>query len=286
MSLTCEAAQRQGRPAGRDGLHLMEAMDVQGLPASLHATLREILECGNSRPFRLYYEWVAREVARQVAAGGLRTTVELGAGTAPISRLLATDPEMDDVQLVACDAQPDYATYVDLERQYAERIEAMKKPVDFREVHTWPPDTLLFLSATFHHVPPALRDKVLASLTASGRRVMICEPLRRNLASMLFVFLSIVPAMLLPIRFLGRPGKLRRLFWCWLVPLAPVLFVWDGFVSCLRMWTEGQWHDALRDALRRSGTAGQASNGTGRDVFPDDRPVTVQQSVFCQMVVW
>jgi len=268
MSLTCETADRRRESRGCDGPHLVEAMDAACLPASLHATLREILECGNSRPFRRYYEWVADAVARQVAADGLRTAVELGAGTAPISRLLARAPKLRGVQLVVCDAQPDDATYADLERQFPGRIEARKSPVDFCQPHAWPPDTLLYLSATFHHVPPALRREVLSSLTASGRRVMVCEPLRKNLASMLFVFLSIVPALLLPIRFFGRPGKLRRMLWCWLLPVAPILFVWDGFVSCLRMWTDRQWRDELRVVL------------------PDDRPVSLKQSVFCQIVAW
>ncbi len=104
--------------------HLFEFMDQSWLPESLAATLHDILSCGNARPFRSYYNWVAQEVKRQVLARHCGTVVELGAGTAPISRLLAEDPDMAHVKIIPCDARPDHDAFADLEKRYPGRTKS------------------------------------------------------------------------------------------------------------------------------------------------------------------
>jgi hypothetical protein len=248
--------------------HLFEWMDLERLPASLRNTMREILECGNARPFRPYYSWVAREVKRRMVEEGYQNAVELGAGTAPITRLLARDPDLQGMRLIVCDLKPDVEGFRGLEARYPGRVTPEYEPVDFSQPRTWPPKTLLFLSGTFHHLPPAGRSEVLRSLTNSAERTMMFEPLRKTLVSVIFVFFSIFPALFLPLWFITRPGRLRRVFWCWLVPLAPILFWWDGVVSCLRMWSDKQWDEALRQ------------------IRTPTRERTIRHCLFSQLVSW
>jgi hypothetical protein len=195
--------------------HLFEWMDLDWLPTSLRNTMREILECGNAQPFRPYYSWVTTEVKRQIIDEGYQNVVELGAGTAPITRLLARDPDLQGVRLIVCDLKPDIEGFRDLEARFPGRVSPVYEPVDFSKPRVWPPKTLLFLSGTFHHVPPAVRKEVLWSLSKSADRIMMFEPLRKTLFSVLFVFLSILPALILPLWFINRPGRLRRVSWCW-----------------------------------------------------------------------
>jgi hypothetical protein len=248
--------------------HLFEFMDLEATPQSLRSTLREILECGNNRPFRPYYEWAADQVLRAAKAGGFTTLVELGAGTAPITRLIAEDARSEGLCLVPCDLNPDRAAYEALAARFPGKVVPHQEPVDFGRPRQWPPRTLLYLSGTFHHIPPAGRDAVIRSLTDSAGRVMVFEPLRKTAASVLFVIPSIVPALLLPLWMIGRPGRLRRFLWCWLVPVAPLMFWWEGIVSCLRMWTDAEWHDAIRRVLGPGGQVG------------------VTSTLFCQSVSW
>jgi hypothetical protein len=248
--------------------HLFEFMDQSWPPAGLHATLREILETGNSRPFRSYYSWAAREARRLAHEHGFDTIIELGAGTAPISRHLAGDPKLNGTRIVACDNRPDRRTFEDLARRFPGRVEVRHEPVDFSKWHAWPDRSLLVLSGCFHHLPPDARLPALRNLTSSGAGVMVCEPLRKSLLSMAYVPLSIIPALLLPLLLLGRPGRLRRMLWCWLLPVAPVLFVWDGLVSCLRMWSRREWRENL-------------------DVIVESRrPRSMRRTIFCTMAVW
>src|SRR4051794_2558352 len=72
--------------------HSFEFMDLAAVPDGLRLPLREILECGNSLPFRGYYRWVASQIAARCAAEQLTEVVELGAGTAPLTRCMLRDP--------------------------------------------------------------------------------------------------------------------------------------------------------------------------------------------------
>lgn len=257
---------KEKRTAKMNSFHLFEFMDQSWVPRSLRATLREILECGNSVPFRSYYQWVAHEVTEFATANRIENIVELGAGTAPITKLLAKEPRLNGVRLTVCDDNPDVSAYEILKKNHPGNVHAVYEPIDFSRPKSWPPGTLLMLSATLHHLPSDVRSRVLSGLVESTDCVMVFEPLRRTVVSMLFVLCAIVPALLVPLRFLGRPGRLRRFVWCWLLPVAPLMFCWDGVVSCLRMWTAEDWESHLRIS----------------GVKPANR--TVGQTTFCQMV--
>jgi hypothetical protein len=248
--------------------HLFEFMDLTWLPVSLRQVLRDILECGNGRPFRGYYDWAVDCIVRQAALHRADQVVELGAGTAPLTRRLAADPRAKGLKLVVCDLSPDLALYDALARQQPRQVQVLREPVDFSQPREWPPGTLLVLSATLHHVPAAQRLAVLEALARSGSAVLVLEPLRRTLLSALFVWLSLFPALLVPLLQWQRPGRCRRLVWCWLVPVAPLLFVWDGLVSCWRQWTPRQWQKAFASLAAGRACAGQ-----------------VHQTLFCQQVV-
>jgi len=56
-------------------------------------------------------------------------------------------------------------------------------------------------------------------------------------------------AIATPVFYLNRPGTIRRIFWCWLFPVAVVTFVWDGVVSSLREWTASEWRAAAPSSL-------------------------------------
>jgi hypothetical protein len=248
--------------------HLFEFMDLGWLPPSLRTTLREILDGGNSRPFRSYYDWVADSVLTVASEIGSQTIVELGAGTAPVTRHMAGDSRSDSCRLVICDVNPDHTEYARLVKCFPGNVHVIDESVDFTVPRRWPDGTLLVLSATLHHIPSDDRMRVIASLTESAETVMVFEPLRKTLLSLIFVFLSIVPAIVLPLWYIRRTGTFSRAFWCWLVPVAPVMFWWDGIVSCLRQWSNAEWRHAFSD------------HDFGRSLQQ------LESSVFCQKVTW
>jgi hypothetical protein len=248
--------------------HLFEFMDQDWVPGGLRNTLVEMVECCNSPPFQTYYHWVADETLQVACDGNFTTIVELGAGSAPITRVLVKDPRSNSIRLVMCDINPNPRDYEVLEKLYPGKVHGLRTPIDISHPHQWDPRTILVLSATFHHIPPPERSKVLMALTNSAERIMIFEPVRKSLLSVLFVFTSLIPSLLLPLFFFQRPGKLRRFLWCWLVPVAPLMFWWEGIISSLRQWSDWEWRTELEKVLST------------------DRKRTVKSWKVYQMVVW
>jgi phospholipid N-methyltransferase len=229
-------------------LHLFEFQDQNWIPSSLRRTLFEILDCCNTTILP-YNQWVSKNILQHATHKRFKHIVELGAGTAPITKLLAQDSRTDRISLIACDLKPAHDIYQELKQHYPGKVDAIATPVDFSKPYPWEASTLLVLSATFHHIPPPQRAKVLSALTQSADGVMIFEPLRRTPLSIFLAVCTLIPALLLPILTILQPGTLRRVFWCWLCPVGTVMFVWDSVVSSIRQWTAREWREALRELL-------------------------------------
>jgi hypothetical protein len=225
--------------------HLFEFMDLPGLPAGLRLTLRDILEVACSPPIRPYYTSVAKLILTMLDTRRYENVVELGAGNAPITRAVAPKLSSRDVRLIPCDETPDLAAYQELQRQYPDRVTPTIDSIDLSKPQDWPPHTLLVLSATLHHIPSTVRARVVRHLADSAERVLITEPLRKSVLALFAVSFTIFPALATPAVLVARPGRARRALWCWLIPIAPLMFVWDGWVSCIRQWTLKEWNSEL-----------------------------------------
>ena len=195
------------------------------------------------------------------------TIVELGAGTAPITRALAGGRLAGRQGTFRCgvsDLYPDKKLYRIAGKDQNTRsvVRAELGPTDFsRPMKFSRRGSLLVLSAAFHHLRPGVRGDVLKVLSAY--RVAVFEPLRRNPASFFLCLFGFVPAIRTPFLFWNRrAGNWRRVFWCLVFPIATMAIVWDGVVSCLRCWTEEEW----KDQLAGSGREGSSGGGEGGGV--------------------
>ncbi len=255
--------------------HYFEFMDGERIPQSLRHTLRDILECGNSKPFRKYYHWITNNIIRECSEKGFSKVVELGAGTAPVTRHLAATlynkkdggESGGELTLIPTDLNPDKKIYSHLAGQYRNLVQPVMEPVDFSKPGNYDKNTLIVLSATFHHIAPEIRKDVLKVLSESAGEVLIFEPLRNNGVSILFVLFSILSSLLTPLFFINRPGRVRRFLWSWLM-IAPLTFMWDGIISALRCWKEDEWVEHLRE------------------VIPPEREITIRTLFFCSMIKW
>jgi hypothetical protein len=228
---------------------LFEFMDQAWVPASLHATLRDVLGFHLRVTLGYYYRWAADRAYEVARTAHLDSVTEVGAGAAGFSERLATlvVAEHAPLRVEVSDLRPDVGRYRQLEHDFPGVLRAHLDPVDLLRWTTAPGATLVVMSAAFHHVPLALRPRVLLAL--AGHRVLIFESVTRTVPSMLGCAIGFLPALLTPLYFAGlASGRWRRVIWCWLIPVAPVMVAWDGVVSCLRCWTEEEWRGKLRDA--------------------------------------
>jgi hypothetical protein len=215
-------------------------MDTDSLPKNLRAVLRDILEVGNGAPFRNYYQWTSTSVFEFAQKNSITEIVELGAGCAPITRhLIKKYPEWN-AKFKVTDLNPDDVNFNSLEVS-DKRVCAVYESLDFTKRFTGYDKTLLVLSATFHHVSENQKNKILSNLKSISPHVMIIEPLRPTVSSLLFVFGALFCGFLTPIFKLNSKKFFRCFLWCWLIPIAPFLFLWDGWVSAIRCWTKEKW---------------------------------------------
>lgn len=93
------------------------------------------------------------------------------------------------------------------------------------------------LFTTFHHFDPARARAVLADATRGARGVAVFEATRRAPLTLFLMLGFVLAGVAAP--FI-RPFRWDRLFWCWVVPVVPLVAVWDGVVSCLRTYTPAE----------------------------------------------
>lgn len=229
-------------------MNLFEFNDLPRIPQAFRQTLLEVMELCN-RGFRSFNQWAARDALDYARRNQCDTIVELGAGSGPITKVLAETPEARGLRLVPCDLFPEVDGYRALEQQHPDAVKPIYTPVDFSEPHDFGPSTVAVLVGTFHHVPSEIRGKTLRSLTKSVKHVMVFEPIRNTPLSIFLAFTAIVPVLLLPLCCLGSPGTWRRILWCWLLPVVPLMFLWDAVVSCLREWSPRRWRRELSEVV-------------------------------------
>ena len=225
-------------------LYLFEFCDQAWIPQGARECLYEVMDACNSG-LRSFNRQVARSAIQTARANDLKTIIELGAGRGPVTTELTRHEDTAGLKLVPCDLVPNIDAYRKLEEAHPDRVVPIYSPVDLTKPQVALNDAVLVLAGMMHHIPFALRPAVLKTLTQTNSQVAIYEPLLRTWLSMFMALLSFFPALWLPITFFNRPGKLRRILWCWLIPIVPYMFAWDGVTSCLRQWTVAEWQAAF-----------------------------------------
>jgi hypothetical protein len=106
-------------------------------------------------------------------------------------------------------------------------------PVDARAV----PERLRGIRTMFdcfHHFRPDEARAVLADAYRRREAIVVVEGTRRTLSAVLGMLLAPLLVLLLTPRI--RPFSWSRLVLTYLLPIIPLLVLWDGLVSCLRTY--------------------------------------------------
>lgn len=223
----------------RDKLNF-EFMDLEGVPNSLKYVLRDILEVGSSKPFRSYNHWVAGCIYEYASKHQIKEIVELGAGGAPITRHLIRQFPAWEVIFKITDLTPDTDQFKKLE-QSDKRVCAILESTDFSKKLKGFENSLLILSAAFHHIPENKKKYILAELKSISPHVIIFEPVCPNAKSILMNFGILLTGIATPLFQLKSKSIFRNILWCWVLPIAPLLLLWDGNISALRCWSKKKW---------------------------------------------
>lgn len=95
----------------------------------------------------------------------------------------------------------------------------------------------------FHHFPPHLAQGILADAVQQNVPIAIFEVVERRPWAFLAVIFSPIVAMFLMVGI--RPVQARWWLFTFVLPVIPALLLWDGLVSCLRVYSQAELSELI-----------------------------------------
>lgn len=130
---------------------------------------------------------------------------------------------------------------------YPDAVDAMDVPDDLKGYRT--------LFTSFHHFSPEKARAILQDAVDAGEGIGIFEASRRAPVTIALVFPLVLLQFLCAPFFCTqgiRPFRWERIFWTYLVPIIPLVLLFDGVVSCLRSYRP----EELREMVGRLKASG------------------------------
>ncbi len=109
---------------------------------------------------------------------------------------------------------------------YPEPVDAMNVPRALKGLRT--------MFTSFHHFAPDDARAILQNAVDAGESVGIFEITKRAPSAIGVIFVGVLLMFLHTPRI--RPFRWSRLLWTYLIPIIPLVLLFDGVVSCLRTY--------------------------------------------------
>jgi hypothetical protein len=129
-------------------------------------------------------------------------------------------PNLEAFQSISASSFENQITY------YPEPVDAMNVPGALKGLRT--------MFTSFHHFPPEDARAILQNAVDAGESIGIFEATKRAPSTIGLIFVGILLMFLHTPRI--RPFRWSRLFWTYLIPVIPLVLLFDGVVSCLRTY--------------------------------------------------
>jgi hypothetical protein len=193
---------------------------------------------------KTYAGVVPRLAAALERSGATEITDLCSGGGGPWAELLpALRAEGADVSICLSDKYPNTAAFakvvanvpgVRYEPQSVDATDVPSHLTGFRTMFT-----------AFHHFRPAEARAILAAAVRDRRGIAIFEGTSRTPAALATMLLVPVAVWLMTPAI--RPFRWSRLFWTYVVPVVPVVILFDGIVSSLRIYTPDEMAAMARE---------------------------------------
>jgi hypothetical protein len=213
-------------------LHLFEIHDQEWCPRAIRDAVTDYLQfvIARTKPYAAVIPILAAALKRS----GTRPVLDLCSGAGGPWLWLQPILAEQGVNVSVCltDKFPNLA----LEPSRAVPGRAIRYhpgPVDATRV----PDELVgfrTIFSAFHHFRPGEARAVLADAVRKRHGIAVVEGTHHSALAMLLMLL--VPLMVLLMTPFIRPFRWSRLFWTYLIPVVPLVALFDGLVSCLRTY--------------------------------------------------
>lgn len=245
-------------------MHLLEIEDQPRCPAVLRDAATDFLQFMIVKTDT--YGPAIPHLRAALERAGTRQVVDLcSGGGGPWPGLL---PQLDTpaapVEVRLTDRYPNHEAFEQARERTGDRLAFHPEPVDATALPSGLTGFRTLFTA-FHHFPPEAARAILADAVRAGQGIGVFEATQRSAPSLLATAFS--PLLVLLVTPFIRPFRWSRLLWTYLIPLVPLLVLFDGLVSCLRTYTPRELR-AMADSLDARGYAWEIGEAKGRGPVP------------------
>jgi hypothetical protein len=221
------------RPDTMRRIQFIELHDQSWFPSSLRDKVIDALQFGLGllKP----YGPVAALLGRSIDFARTQLIVDMcsgGGGPWPYLSRRVEDPAQP-VHVCLTDKYPNLGAFQKLKAEARDRITFCPESVDATNV---PGDLKGFrtMFTAFHHFSPEQARAILQNAVDDGQNIGVFEMTKRAPLTIALM----IPWSILPLFFTPwiRPFRWSRLFWTYVIPVVPFVFLFDGVVSCLRTY--------------------------------------------------
>lgn len=226
-------------------IHLFEFEDQKWFPTLLRNYTTDFLQFLSNK--MKVYEPVVEEINEALRKSNTSTIIDLGSGSGGGLLWLGNELKRNnpELKIILTDFFPNKIAFEQTKKR-APYFDYSLDSVDARNV----PQYLTgfrtqFLS--FHHFKPQDAMMILQNAVDRKQPIGIFEIQDKTFPSMLAMFLSPL-SVLLTTPFI-HPFRLGRLIFTYLIPILPLVVLWDGIVSSLRTYSVEELK-ALVDSIK------------------------------------
>lgn len=217
-------------------LHLFEIEDQPWLPNGIRDALTDYLQfmTDRTKPYSLVVPLLERAVE---LSGAKQITDLCSGGAGPWLSLQKDWRQTASVKILLTDKFPNAPAFQRAKSVSNGAIDFVSETVDATDV----PEKLSgfrTLFAAFHHFRPAQARAILNDAVKKRQGIAVFEATHRSALAIGLMFL--MPFLALIFTPFIRPPRVSRLFWTYVLPVVPLIILFDGIVSCLRTYNPSE----------------------------------------------
>jgi hypothetical protein len=216
-------------------LHLFEFEDFEWFPQMIREGITDYLRFVTEK-FKVYQP-TAVMISDVINKTGFESIIDLcaggGGGVESISKEINTITGKN-IKVFLTDKYPNVDAFNHVVNNsngsitfLTESVDALNVPAKLKGVRT--------MYSSFHHFKPADAKKILQNSVDNKMPILIFEAGERSILGLMGVLMTTPLVFLFATPFM-KPFKLSRLFFTYIIPLMPIVTIWDGIVSMLRIY--------------------------------------------------
>jgi hypothetical protein len=226
-------------------IHSIELHEQKWVPNGIRDAITDYLAYGE-RAFKVY-DPIAPKLADALKALGATNVVDLCSGGVGPWETLKPQIELEldaSITVQLTDLNPNLDAFHRVDDHSDQSISFQEDPVDALNA----PEQLSgfrTMFTAFHHFQREHAKGILADAVRKNQGIAIFEMTERSFPSLLLICFSPISLWLFTPRI--KPFRWSRILFTYLIPIIPLMTLWDGWISCLRTYTPDELIEMTKD---------------------------------------